>query len=156
MIRIAVAPPVRRAALIGAATGSRSVTGLAALALSARSGWLAHRPVQLAIAAGAVAELVIDQLPMTPSRLQARGLISRVVMGGLCGALVARRDQTPIRIDELALSVGVGATAALKMAALGAGARSISNRTLGRDWPGAVIEDLIAAGLAAGAVRPIG
>jgi uncharacterized membrane protein len=87
-----------RAALVGAATGSRSCTGLAALALSAPAG--SAQPdralgvgwVKGLAAVAAVQELVVDKLPRTPSRLSPGGLGARVIIGTAAGIIVARRQ----------------------------------------------------------------
>ncbi len=81
--------------------------GLAVLALTARSGPLARRPVRIGLAVAAGAELVIDKLPITPSRLQARGLLSRLVGGTACGALVGYRGNKS-RDAALAAAAGGG------------------------------------------------
>jgi uncharacterized membrane protein len=98
-------PPARilaRAALIGAATGSRSFTGMAALALATpasaatqpdralRKSW-----VKALVTAGALGELGADKLPATPDRLAPRGLTGRVLIAALTGQIVARRQWPP-------------------------------------------------------------
>jgi uncharacterized membrane protein len=87
-----------RSALVGAATGSRSCTGLAALALSAPAG-LAQPDRALGVGwvkglatVAAAQELVIDKLPGTPGRLSPAGLGARVVIGTAAGTIVARRQ----------------------------------------------------------------
>ena len=98
-------PPGRtlaRAALIGAATGSRSVTGLAALALTAPAS-AASQPdrtlriswVKALVTSGALGELGADKLPGTPDRLAPRGLAGRVLIAALTGQTVARRQWPP-------------------------------------------------------------
>jgi uncharacterized membrane protein len=98
-------PPARalaRAALIGAATGSRSFTGMAALALAPpaaastqpdrtlRAGWM-----KALATSAALAELVADQLPAAPDRLAPRGLAPRVLVAAFTGLAVARRAWPP-------------------------------------------------------------
>ena len=168
-------PPMRtlaRAALIGAATGSRSLTGLAALTLTApaaaatqpdrtlRSSW-----VKALVASGALGELGADKLPATPDRLGPRGLAGRVLIAALTGQIVARRHWPP-RPGDLdppdhdpagaaavtAAAVGVGS--ALAAAWLGSRWRRVAARHFGPDWPGAVLEDAAALSLARAAVRP--
>jgi uncharacterized membrane protein len=145
-------------ALAGAATGSRSLTGAAALALSARPDAKAQpdrtlgRPkVKIAASVLAVQELVMDKLPITPSRLKAAGLVPRLVGAAGCGVVIAQRDSE-------ALSPGVTAACALTAAAaaggtawLGARWRQAGSQWLGHDWIAALIEDAVAAGLAAAA-----
>jgi uncharacterized membrane protein len=49
----------------------------------------------------AIGELIADQLPSTPSRTKPPGLIARIVMGGLSGAVVAAAGSQSIAIGEL-------------------------------------------------------
>jgi len=87
------------ASLIGAIAGLRSLTAPAVVAWAAHRNWLTLHGSPLAFmgstaAVGvftlaALGELVVDQLPSTPSRTQAPGLIARVLFGGLSGAAVA-------------------------------------------------------------------
>jgi uncharacterized membrane protein len=136
---------IRGGVLLGAATGSRSTMGLAALGLTARSGWLAHRPVRIGLAAAAGAELVIDKLPITPSRLQSRGLISRLVGGTACGAIVGYRGHKPA---DAALAAAAGGASALAFAFVGSQWRRFAAGRAGHDLPGAVAEDIASATLA--------
>jgi uncharacterized membrane protein len=169
-------PPARtlaRAALIGAATGSRSVTGLAALALATPAA-AARQPDRALgrswakglVTAGALGELAGDKLPATPDRLSARGLVGRVLLAALAGQVVARRawpsrpgDPDPADPDPAADLAGEAAATAvavgtaLAAAWLGSHWRRVATRRLGRDWPGAVLEDAAAVSLAAAAVR---
>jgi uncharacterized membrane protein len=84
--------------LIGLFAGLRSLTAPATTAWAVRLGWLRiERPLSLIgslpsviiFTVLAVAELVADKLPKTPSRTSPPGLIARIVMGGLSGACVA-------------------------------------------------------------------
>lgn len=79
-------PPLVRAALLGAATGSRSTLGLQAVARST-----GNRTARRAAAVAVLGELVADKLPQTPSRLEPTGLGARVVSAALGGAAVGRR-----------------------------------------------------------------
>ncbi len=73
------------ALLLGFATGLRTFSAPAALALRARRLNAPRRAVLLA----AAGELVADKLPAMPSRLARRGLTGRLIGGALCGRLVA-------------------------------------------------------------------
>src|SRR5262249_33442386 len=126
--------------------------GLVALALSTRSGRLASRPARIGFAAAAAVEVTIDKLPITPSRLQRRGVVSRVVAGAGSGAWLALREhpRDPLTAGAAAL---VGGAAALAGAFAGAGWRRVASMRWGRDLPGALAEDLVAASLATVATR---
>jgi uncharacterized membrane protein len=162
-----------RAALIGAATGSRSFTGMAALALTAPASAAAQPDrtlrkswVKALVAAGALGELGADKLPATPDRLAPRGLTGRVLIAALTGQIVARRhwpprpgdpgppDQDPAREAAAVTATAVGVGTALAAAWLGSRWRRVAARHFGRDWPGAVLEDAAALSLAWAAVRP--
>jgi uncharacterized membrane protein len=86
------------ASLIGAASGLRSLIGLAAVSWAAHFGvlpldrtWVAFlgyafSPYILTLMA--IAELVNDKLPKTPSRLVPPQFITRIVTGALCGLAI--------------------------------------------------------------------
>ncbi len=86
------------AVLIGAATGLRTMTGLAVISWSAHVGWidlsgsalalLGSMPALVVLTAGAIGEYVADKLPQTGKRTAPGPLIARTVCGGLCGAAV--------------------------------------------------------------------
>jgi hypothetical protein len=87
------------AALLGVATGMRSTAGFGMLVLRDRSGDrgssrlpapLQTRPAKAAAVLGMGAELVLDKLPITGSRLDPPGLIGRVAFAGIGAALAAR------------------------------------------------------------------
>ncbi|HEY2284174.1 MAG TPA: hypothetical protein VGH88_00380 [Streptosporangiaceae bacterium] len=150
-----------RAALAGAATGSRSLTGLAAAALSAPAGAAAQPDATLrrgwvrglAVSA-ALAELVTDQRPGTPSRLAPAGLAGRVVLGAATGAILARRAGSPAGRtagDGAAVAAAAAVAAGTAVAAAWAGARwrAAAARRFGGDRPGALIEDAAALSVAA-------
>jgi uncharacterized membrane protein len=84
--------------LIGFFAGLRSLTAPAVTAWAVYLGWLKlERPLSLIgslpavviLTVLAVAELVADKLPKTPSRTSPPGLIARILMGGITGACVA-------------------------------------------------------------------
>lgn len=154
-------PVFARSALLGVATGSRSQLPSAALALTAgptepagsslgaRGGrWLGKSKVRNSVIVAAAGELVGDKLPKTPSRLQPPGLVLRVLLGAGGGAVLAQRHNESQRVHAL-----IGATGALAGSFGGARYRTAMARVFGSDWPGAVIEDVLAAGLAFVSVR---
>jgi uncharacterized membrane protein len=146
-----------RAAALGAASGSRSATGLAAVALTSRpddtgpvASRLGGRTGSTLSGIAAAAELVADKLPNVPSRLAPLGLIPRAAAGAASAAAVARRDGHDATLPGL-----VGAAAAIGTAVLGVRLRAAAQRRFGSDRPGAVAEDVVAAALGwLGARRP--
>src|SRR5689334_6875345 len=76
-------------ALLAAASGARTFSGVAALE---------PRTVVPVLALG---ELVVDKLPNTPNRNEGLSLLGRVVAGAVIGAIVARRKKA----DPVALVV---------------------------------------------------
>jgi uncharacterized membrane protein len=84
---------------IGIAAGLRSLTAPAVVAWAAHRGWLNLHNTSLSFMGStaavaiftilALVELVADQLPSTPARTKPVGLIARIVLGGLSGAVVA-------------------------------------------------------------------
>src|SRR5258708_31395073 len=84
---------------IGVIAGLRSLTAPAMVAWAAHRGWLNLQGSSLSFMGStaavaiftvlAVVELVADQLPSTPSRTKAPGLIARILLGGLSGASIA-------------------------------------------------------------------
>jgi len=81
---------------IGILTGCRSIAAPAAVCWGAHLDWLHLQDSPLAFLQSkasltiftvlAVAELVVDKLPIAPDRRRIGSLIDRFVMGGLCGA----------------------------------------------------------------------
>src|SRR5581483_952900 len=76
--------------VLGAVTGMRSMLGLTLLAWLGGSGfgWLNAIWARLILLLAAGAEIVNDKLPKTPSRLVPMAFIPRLVLGGICGALL--------------------------------------------------------------------
>ncbi len=101
--------------LIGFFGGLRSLMAPAATSWAAYLGWLKlERPLSLIgsipsvaiFTLLAVAELVADKLPKTPSRTAPLGLIARIVMGGLTGACVAAQGDQGILVGAVLGAVG--------------------------------------------------
>ncbi len=148
------------AALAGAASGSRSFTGLAALILTTPGDakqqpdrTLARPWVKAVAGLAAAGEISADKLPNAPSRLDPPGLASRLAGAAAAGAIIARRtgDDSPAQVAGcVAASVG----AAVATAWLGSRWRSWAGSRFGHDWIGAVMEDATAVSLATAAARP--
>ena len=139
--------------LIGTASGLRSLIGLAAVSWAAHAGilpldhtWLAFlgysfTPYILTLLA--IGEMVNDKLPRTPSRLAPPGFIARIVMSALCGLAIGLSGNGMIIGLVAGIVGGVAGTFG------GAKARSLLARMFGRDLPAALLEDIVAFGVAA-------
>ena len=135
-------PLVWRAALLGAATGARSLTPLATQARRGAAPW----PGRL-ITLAAAGELVADKLPGTGSRLGTGQLLGRLALGALGGVVLARRSGAGVLLPAL---TAVAATGAASLA--GAAYREAAARR-GLGFPAALAEDgcaLVLAEAAAG------
>lgn len=88
------------ALLLGVTAGLRSMMAPALLSLAAQRpgsqrNWLLASPRTASVLATlAVGELVVDKLPFTPSRISPALLSGRLLSGAMCGAAVAREDET--------------------------------------------------------------
>ena len=140
-----------RATLLGLATGGRSTSGLAALSSAAAGGALGSRWARRLTATAAAGEFVGDKLPQTPSRLQPEGLAPRLALGALTGAALSHREGGSRNRALLAGALGLlGAAAGSR---LGVSWRQLASRRLGRDLPGALLEDAWCAAAAGFASR---
>ena len=91
---------------------------------------------------GALGELVADKLPFTPSRTKPVGLISRILLGGLAGGVLAASGSQPI-----ALGAVLGAAGGIVGAFGGYEARKRLVRALHvPDFVVALAEDAVAIG----------
>jgi uncharacterized membrane protein len=138
--------------LIGVVAGLRSLTAPAVLAWGANHNWLNLHNSPLRFMAStiamvifvllAIAELIADQLPSTPSRTAPPGLITRIVTGGLCGAGIAIAGS-----QSLALGAVIGVVGALAGTYGGYYARTGLVRALKvPDLVIAILEDIVAIG----------
>ena len=137
---------------IGIVSGMRSLTAPAVSAWAAKYNWLNLAGSRLAFmgstaAVGiftvlAIAELIADKLPSTPSRTQAVGLIARFVCGALSGACVGVSAGSSIAPGAI-----LGAAGGLAGAFAGYQWRTGLVRALKvPDFAIALLEDLIAIG----------
>ena len=134
--------------LIGIVAGLRSMTAPAAVSWASYLGrlhlggtWLAflgYRWTPWILTLLALGELVVDQLPSTPSRTAPQGFGTRIITGALSGAAVGTAGGTMVG----------GAIAGVVGAVVGTlGGHSFRARlatALGNDRPAALIEDAIA------------
>jgi uncharacterized membrane protein len=146
--------PYLLALLIGVVAGLRTMTPPAAVSWAAYLGrlhlsgtWLAflgYRWTPWILTLLAIAELVADQLPSTPSRTAPLGFTGRIVTGALSGAAIGTAGGTMLG----------GAIAGIAGAVVGTlGGHAFRIRlavALGNDHPAAFIEDAIAISAAWG------
>jgi uncharacterized membrane protein len=136
--------------LIGVIAGLRSLTAPMAVSWAARLGWLHLDNTWLAFLGSAVtpyiftllaiAEIVNDKLPKTPSRKEPMGFGARIVTGALSGAAIGASG------DSLIAGLILGVIGAVAGTLGGAEFRARLARDFGRDLPAALIEDVIAVG----------
>ena len=136
------------ALLIGVVAGLRTMTAPAAVSWAAYLGWLPLQNTPLAFLGFvavpyiftvlAIAELVTDQLPKTPSRKVPVQFGARIVSGALCGAAIGAAG------GMLPGGLVAGIVGAVFGTLGGAEARGRLARAFGRDMPAALIEDVFA------------
>jgi uncharacterized membrane protein len=140
--------------LLGAATGLRSMTPMAVLCWFAYLGhlpvdgtwasWTTKLPVAIVFTVLAAAEYIGDKLPKMPNRTSPVALITRVILGGLIGAIVAAG------LDGPGFEGGILGVAGALIGTFGGFLirREIVLQRGSRDWPVALLEDAIALGCA--------
>jgi uncharacterized membrane protein len=136
--------------LLGAASGLRSQIGVTtvvvrsdpSLPLIFRQPW-----TKRLLVVAAAGELVVDKLPMTPSRLAPPGLAARLVLGALAAGLFAQTRQVP-----WLAAAAIGASSAALAAKVGHDVRAGLARRV-PDPAVAVVEDGLGLGLAAAGCR---
>jgi uncharacterized membrane protein len=136
--------------VLGIVSGMRSMLGLALLAWFGGPdlGWLSKLWVRVVLVLAAAAEIVNDKLPKTPSRLIPPAFIGRLVLGGVCGALLMWRGHSTEWIGA-----GLGAVSAGGGAVAGSKVRGFLGRKSG--WPDpwfGALEDAVAIALGVWAV----
>jgi uncharacterized membrane protein len=134
--------------LIGVVAGMRAMTAPAAISWAARMGRLPLSGTGLAFLGyawtpwvftlAAIAELISDQLPSTPSRTVPVQFGTRIAMGALCGAAVTAAG------GSLIPGAVVGAAGAVAGTLGGRAFRARLAAAFGSDRPAAFIEDAIA------------
>ena len=140
------------AAGLGAATGLRSMTGLAMAShelvdrhagdADALRSWLADDTVSYVLAGLAIAEIVADKLPEVPDRIDPAPIAARGVIGAAVGAIAGGEDYW-------VAGAAIGAVAAVASAWLGWAVRKEAGWATGLPDPVlAVVEDAIAIGTA--------
>lgn len=152
-------PPLILALLIGGVAGLRSMTAPTAIAWAAAAGWLSLGGTWLGwmgwwgtpwiFTLLAIGELVADKLPTTPSRKAPPGFIGRLLSGALCGAAIG------LAASSLPWCLAAGVLGAVLGTFGGHAARMGLCRAFGADLPAALVEDLVAIGIAAFAVASL-
>ena len=142
---------------IGIVAGLRAMTAPAAVSWAAYLGWLKLDDSILAfmgytwtpwvITVLAVAELVTDQLPSTPSRTVPVQFGTRILSGALSGAALG------IVGGSLVIGAVFGAAGAVIGTLGGRAARAALARKFGNDRPAALLEDVVAIAAALLVVR---
>jgi uncharacterized membrane protein len=125
---------------LGIVAGLRTFTPIAAVLLLRGGLW------GIVFAVAAVAEYVLDALPSTPSRTGALGVSGRIVSGAFSGWAI-----TTIHGGPAIPGAVVGIAGALIGTYAGHAARLAAIVRIGA-YPAAIVEDLVAIGLAAVAV----
>jgi uncharacterized membrane protein len=138
--------------LLGITSGFRALTGLAIVSWAARLGYVPLEHTWLAflgfavtpyiLSVMAIGELVNDKLPKTPSRLIPPQFIIRVVMGTFCGVALG------LPSGNLLAGLLAGTLGSVAGTLGGAKARAFGAKLFGQDLPAALLEDVIAIGLA--------
>ena len=136
------------ALLIGVIAGLRAMTAPATVSWAARFGWLQLGPTALAflgysitpwiLTALALGELVIDQLPTTPSRTVPIQFGTRILMGALSGGAIGAG------VGLMALGFAAGIAGAIIGTLGGRAFRARLAVVFGNDRPAAFIEDAVA------------
>jgi uncharacterized membrane protein len=136
------------ALLIGVVAGLRAMTAPAAVSWAAYLGWIDLSQTPLAFMGYswtpwifsllAVAELVNDKLPNTPSRKVPPQFAARVIMGGLAGASLGAAG------GALVIGLIAGVAGAVIGTYGGAFVRGKLSGIFGRDLPAALTEDAVA------------
>jgi uncharacterized membrane protein len=140
------------ALLIGVVAGLRAMTAPAAVAWGAYLGWLplsgtwagfmGHWIAVAVFSVLALAELVTDQLPSTPSRKVPQQFGARLVSGAFAGAIIGTAG------GALVAGLVAGVIGAAIGTYGGAEVRARLAGAFGRDLPAALIEDAVAILLA--------
>jgi uncharacterized membrane protein len=147
------------ALLIGFAAGLRSLTPPAMVSWGAYLGWLHLLGSPFAFMASgitvtifstlAAVELIADKLPQTPSRTKPGPLMARLLMGAFAGACLSAAAGRPVLMGVAAGGLGglIGTYAGYE------GRRRLVTGLGVNDRVIAVLEDLLAIGLAYACVR---
>jgi uncharacterized membrane protein len=145
--------------VIGVVAGLRALTPLAAVAWGARLNdwplmgthlaWMGNAIMRWVFSVLALGELINDKLPATPSRKVPPQFIARVFSGALCGAVIGGAE------DSLVIGLIAGAVGAVAGTLGGAAVRAKLSAVIRNDLTAALIEDVVAIGLAVAVVTQV-
>lgn len=140
------------ALLVGIVSGLRTFTPPAVASWFARSGsltvassplaFMGYRYTPIILTALALFEIVNDKLPKTPSRKTPPQFIARILSGALTGATIGTSA------GSMVLGLVLGVLGAILGTFGGAAMRAKLASAFGRDFPAALLEDVMAVGLA--------
>lgn len=138
--------------LIGIVAGLRAMMAPVLVSWAAYGGlveirggwleWLGYRFTPWILTVAALAELVTDKLPSTPSRKVPQQFGARLVSGGLAGAALASASASGGGSWIVGLVAGMAGAVVGTLG--GAAARAALTRMFGRGTPAALVEDLVA------------
>lgn len=147
------------ALVIGIVAGLRAMTPVAAVAwfaglnvwnlVGTHLGWIASPITAWIFTVLAVAEIVNDKLPNTPSRKVPPQFLTRVMTGALSGAVIGAA------MESLVVGLLCGAVGAIIGTLGGAAVRGKLAGLFGKDLPAALLEDVTAILLALFAVSRV-
>lgn len=144
------------ALLLGFVAGLRSMTAPAIVSWFAHLGilavagtsfaWMGSRAAVIVLTVFALAELVADKLPSTPSRKSPPGFIARIVTGALSGATLGAAGHAAGSGIASGIVTGIvcGIVGAVAGTFGGAAVRARLAAAFHRDFPAALLEDAAA------------
>jgi uncharacterized membrane protein len=136
------------AVVLGAISGLRTMAAPTAISIATHLGWLNVSGTWLAwlgyawtpwiLGLFAIGELIVDQLPTTPSRKEPMPFAARLLAGMLSGAAIG------VAYGSTASGTIAGAIGAVIGTLGGHAFRMRLAKAFGRDRPAALIEDVVA------------
>ena len=147
------------AVVFGMVAGMRSMVAPCAVSWAVWAGtldvsqtplaFMGYKYTHIILTLLAIGELIVDKLPFTPSRKAAGPFIARVVSGALCGATIGAARH------PLILMAVLGAAGAVAGTLGGAALRAKLAPAFRKDLPAALVEDILAIGLAVFCVQAL-
>ena len=135
-----------RALALGAISGLRSTSGPAFVSRAASRGdmdlggtslaFLGSSRLSKALTVALLGEMILDKLPVAPSRTKLMPLLGRAASGGLVGAAAAISED-----QHAAMGILLGSSAAVAGAFAGEGLRALVGRETGLPNPAAALAE---------------